>query len=85
MRNLALLLAALPVGLLAYAAWGRLLRELRADAKETAALKLADNDPSFARAYAQMQAFAAFLCSGESPWHRAEHGSRSVYILRGGK
>lgn len=84
MRNLSLLLAAVPVGLLAYAAWGRFLREIRADAKETAALKLADEWPPFARAYAQMQNYAAFLCSGESPWHRPEHGSRGVYILRGG-
>lgn len=84
MRPLGLFIAAIPVAFFAYAAWSRALRMIRQDAKESAALKLADEWPPFARAYAQMQKYAAFLCSGECPWHRPETGSRGVYILRGG-
>lgn len=83
--RLALALAAFPVILLAYAAWTRALRLMRQDAKEAAALRLADNDPAFARAYAKMQEFREYLCHADEPWRRSEHGQRAVYVLRGGR
>ena len=84
MKGFAFLAAGIPVLVLAWSAWGRAYRLLRQDAKDSAALKLADSWPPFARAYGQAQRYAAYLCTADKPWRRPEHGNRSVYILRGG-
>lgn len=82
MKGLAFLVAGIPVLMLAWSAWGRAYRLLRQDAKDTKALTLADSWPPYARAYDQMQKYAAYLCTADKPWMRPEHGNRSVYILR---
>lgn len=68
--NLWLILAAIPVALFAYLAWGRLVSEMRRDAKDAAALRLADEYPPFARALHRAQQYGAYLVTPELPWRR---------------
>lgn len=82
MRSLAILFAGIPVLMLAWGAWGRFYAIMRQDHKERAALKLAEEFPPFARAYANVQKLSATLCGADVPWRRPEHGNRSVYVMR---
>lgn len=82
MRSLAIIIAGIPVLMLAWSAWTRAYAIMRQDHKERAALKLADQWPPFARAWATVQRMRPTLCGAASPWHREEHGARSVYVMR---
>lgn len=82
MRSLAILVAGLPVLWLAWHAAERAYEIARQDHKERAALRLADQWPPFARAWATVQKMRPTLCGADVPWNRAEHSNRSVYIMR---
>lgn len=84
MRLLALVAAGVPVLMLSWSAWSRLYAAVRADHKEALALRLAKEWPPFARSYALVRDLGAKL-PANAPWTRPEHGSRAVYILRGGR
>lgn len=82
MRSLAIIIAGIPVLMLAWSAWTRAYAIMRQDHKERAALKLAEEWPPFARAWATAQKMRPTLCGADVPWNRAEHGNRSVYVMR---
>ena len=81
-RSLAVVIAGIPVLMLAWSAWTRAYAIMRQDHKEHAALKLAKEWAPFARAYATAQKMRPTLCGAASPWQREEHGNRSVYVMR---
>ena len=82
-RSLAIVIAGIPVLMLAWSAWGRFYAIARQDHKERAALKLADSWPPFARAWATVQRMRPTLCGADSPWRRPESSDRHVYVVGG--
>ena len=82
MRSFAVLIAGLPVLWFAWQGIERAYEIARQDHKERAALKLAEEWPPFARAWATAQKMRPTLCGADVPWNRAEHGNRSVYVMR---
>lgn len=83
MKGFAIIIASVPVLMLAYSAWGRAYRILRQNAREESALKLAKGWPPYARAYATVQKLGN-ATTPEAPWHRPESSGRHVYIMGGG-
>lgn len=83
MRSLAIVIAGIPVLMLAWSAWTRAYAIMRQDHKERAALKLADSFPPFARAWATAQKMRPTLCGAASPWQRPESSDRHVYVVGG--
>lgn len=82
MRSLALLVAGIPVLAFAWSAASRAYRLALLEAKEVKALRLAEEFPPFARAYANVLAMAG-VCHATPPWKRPEAESRHVYVIGG--